>query len=109
MFGEEAFGVELDAFERPGFVADAHDFFLIGPTADLVFGGRVPLWMMRAVVAGGGEGVGHAGVEGFAVVVDLIGFAGIKRAARYLRRSRSRCIGGPGRRPARGVLGRNGG
>jgi hypothetical protein len=75
LFGEEAFGVVLDAFHRPGFVADAHDLVVVGPGGDFVFGGKGAGADDQAVVSRGGEGVGHAGVDGFAIVVDLVGFA----------------------------------
>ncbi len=56
-------------------MADAHNFFVVGPTADFKFRGQSALLDNEAVVARGGEGVGHAGVDRFAVVVDLVGFA----------------------------------
>src|SRR5205085_1806265 len=75
LFGEETLRVILHAFQRPGLVADAHDLVLIGPTADLVIARHSALLDDQTVISRGGEGVGHACVDGAAVVVDLIGLA----------------------------------
>src|SRR4051812_20953125 len=41
LFGEEALGMILHAFEGPGLVPHAHDLVLVGPGGDLV------LWRQR--------------------------------------------------------------
>ena len=75
LLGEEAFGMVLDAFQGPGLVADAHDFVVVGVGGDFEFGGEGAVADDEGVVAGGGKRIGHSGVDRFAIVVDLIGFA----------------------------------
>src|SRR5438045_898722 len=65
----------LHALQGPGFVSYPHDFILIGPTADLIVLRQRALLDDQAVIARGGEGVGHSLINRAAVVVDLIGLA----------------------------------
>ncbi len=73
--GEEGFGVELDAVEGPGFVAEGHDFFFVGPGGDDEVIGEGAGADDEAVVAGGVEGVGESGEDAGVVVVDGGDFA----------------------------------
>ena len=73
---ENGFGVELDAPDGVLFVADAHDFaFGFGFGGDLEGVGHGVAFDEERMIAGGVEGVGHAGEEVVAVVVDGRGFA----------------------------------
>src|SRR5205823_2704839 len=54
---------------------NAHDLVVVGPGGDLVFRRQRAIADDQAVIAGRREGVGHAGVDRAAVVVDLIGLA----------------------------------
>ena len=53
----------------------AHDFIGGGPGADLVFRRQRAVADDQAVIAGGGEGVGHAGVKCSAIMVNLVGLS----------------------------------
>ncbi len=76
VFGEDGFGMELDAPDGELFVAEAHDFaFGFGFGGDLEGVGQRVAFDEERVVAGGGEGVGHAFEEVAAIVVDGRGFA----------------------------------
>src|SRR3712207_154735 len=63
LFRQEAFGVVLHPLEGPRLVADAHDFVLVGPAAHLELRRQRAVANDQAVVAGGRERVGHAGVN----------------------------------------------
>ena len=65
----------LHTLQRPGFVTDAHDFALAGPTADLEFRRQRAVADNQAVVSCRSEGVGHSDVNRFSIVMDLIRFA----------------------------------
>ena len=67
--------MELDAFEGPGFVFDAHDFVFGGPGGDFEVGGEGAGLDDEGVVAGGFEGIGEAGEDAFVGVEDGGGFA----------------------------------
>src|ERR1017187_9656872 len=73
--GEEGFGVELDAVEGPGFVPHAHDLIFSRPRGDFEIGREGAGADDERVVAGGLEGVGEAGEDALAIVVDGRGFA----------------------------------
>jgi hypothetical protein len=74
-FGEDGFGVELNALDGEFAVAEAHDDAVLG------FGGDVQHARERfalddeGVVAGGGEGVGEVAEDTLAVMIDRAGFA----------------------------------
>jgi len=56
--GQEALGVVLHSFERPGFVADSHDLILVGPGHDLEIVAKGSGADYEAVISCGVEGVG---------------------------------------------------
>src|SRR5947209_6902728 len=69
--GEEALRVELDAVERPGAMADPHDFVFVGPGRDDEIGvleGFPP--DDQAVIAGRLEGIGKTPENPLAIVMD---------------------------------------
>ncbi len=70
MFGEDAFGMELDAPDREVLVADAHDFAFVGFGSDFEAVGEGIALDDERVIAGGGEGIGYAGEKVFGVVFN---------------------------------------
>jgi hypothetical protein len=75
MFGEDAFGMKLDAPDRELLVFDTHDFAFSGFGGDgKAIGKRLPL-DDQGMVAGGGEWIGHAEEQVLAVMLDHRGFA----------------------------------
>ncbi len=76
VFGEDGFGMELDAPDGVLFVAEAHDLaFGFGFGGDLEGVGQRVAFDEERVVAGGGEGIGHAFEKVAAIVIDGRGFA----------------------------------
>ncbi len=69
--GEDAFGMELHALERPLPVPEAHHDPPVRPGGDLEALGDAVRGHHQRVVARGREGVGEAGEEGAAIVADL--------------------------------------
>ena len=66
--GEEAFGVELDAFEGEPAMADAHELATVGgPGGALETVGEGVLLDGEGMVTGGGEGIGVFGSRGSSV------------------------------------------
>ena len=73
--GEETFGVELDAVDGHGFVADTHEFVAVGPGGDFEVGGEGGSIEGKGVVTSGRERIGQAIVHAFAVMMDGAGFS----------------------------------
>src|SRR5205823_4367823 len=73
--GQETLGMILDALERVGRVADAHDLVLVGLGHDDEIIGEGAWPDDQAVVAGRLERVRQAPVDALAVVVDHRGLA----------------------------------
>ena len=75
---EKTLGVKLDAFDRHGFMANAHDlavWLIGGPSGD--FQNRWAGFRSddETVVTGGGERVADAGEQALAIVLDLASLA----------------------------------
>src|SRR5216684_7525900 len=69
--GEEALRVELHSVERPGAMADAHDFVFVGPGGDHKIGVRERLAANhQTVIARGLEGIGKPLKYPLAVVMN---------------------------------------
>jgi hypothetical protein len=69
MFGEDAFGMELQSYHWIVSVAQGHDFAVAGEGGDLqAF--RQGFLDDQGVIAGGLEWAGHAGEDSFLFVID---------------------------------------
>ena len=72
LYRQEAFRMELNAVERPMFVADSHDFVFIGPGGDEEIGILKRLSANdQAVIASRFKRIGHALKDAFAIVMDV--------------------------------------
>ncbi len=71
--GEEAFGMELDTFERLGLMPDSHDFVLVGPGEIKKESGSVPGLITDAVIAGRFQTDWVGRERSFGVVMNLRG------------------------------------
>ena len=70
-FGEDGFGVELDAFDFVAAVTKAHDDAVVGFGGDGEFAGQRFPFDNERMIARGGERVGKLTENIFAVVMDL--------------------------------------
>jgi hypothetical protein len=75
VFGEDAFGMELDAPDGKGFVADTHDFAFVGGSGDFKAIGECVAFDDEGMIAGGGERIGHVFEQLLFVVLNRRGFA----------------------------------
>ena len=74
-FGQDALGMELHAPDWERLVAEAHDFALVGFGGDFEAIGEGVAFDDERVVAGRGEGIGHAHEQILAVMLNERGFA----------------------------------
>ena len=74
-FGEDGFGVELDAFDFVATMTEAHDDAVVGFGSDGEFARQGFSFDNQRVITGGGERVGKFAENAFAVVMDLAGLA----------------------------------
>jgi len=70
LLGQEALGMILHAFQRPGLVPHAHDFVMVGPTADFKLSRQGAAPDDQAVIARRRKRIGHAFVDRATIMVN---------------------------------------